>query len=47
MTDNLIGKLMCLFRGHSWCGGYVACFNGYSADVRFCGRCCSERSFVE
>jgi len=47
---ELKGKLICLLIGHSWAGG-TFCISDSDEDnkydKRFCGRCCSERVFVD
>lgn len=41
-------KLICLFKGHLWSGGYwYYVKDGLGLDRRFCRRCCNEWSVVD
>ena len=47
-TTTKLCKIVCLFKGHYWAGGYWHILSeGIGLDRRFCGRCCEERSFVD
>lgn len=47
MTKRLLGKLLCLIKGHSWHGGTFHISENDSRlnyDLRYCGNC--DREYV-